>query len=364
MRADDDRLVTCALDSLDDVFYVYDAGGRLVHWNRALGEVFDLSDDELAGMRPTDFFVANDQPKIENAVARAIETGSAVVEARPDTPAGTIMFELTGRRLTDEDGQIVGLAGIGRDVTERREREWQLQRQNERLSEFSDVLTHDLRNPLQVAISYLELERVERDTDRLAEVSGVLERIEEIIDDVLLVAREGRAVIEREPVDVAEVARSAWQRMETEGARLETETTRQVEGDAERLVRLFENVYRNALEHGSTSNPPGADDAIEHGGEVRVRVVDIDGGFAIEDDGPGFPTANREELFDPGVSNASEGTGFGLNIVRTLAEAHGWTVSATDATDGGARLEFEFDVVSSGAAGLDATERREPDDRG
>jgi PAS domain S-box-containing protein len=346
MRADDDRLVECALDSLDDVFYVYDSGGQLVRWNRELNEVFDLSDADLDGMYATEFFLQSDRPKIENAIARVLEHGSAVVEARADTPDGPVLFELTGRRLTDDDGRTVGLAGVGRDVTESREREWQLKRQNERLSEFSDILTHDLRNPLQVAISYLELERDERDTDRLTSVSEALDRIKRIIDDVLLVAREGKAVIEREPVALDDIARDAWRQVETGEARLETETTRQVDGDAERLVRLFENVYRNA---------------VEHGGDVRVVVVDTDGGFAVEDDGPGFPREDRDELFDPGVTSSADGTGFGLNIVRTLAEAHGWSVHATDAADGGARLEFEFDVVTNGAAGLDPKEGMESD---
>ena len=219
MRADEHRLVERALDSLDDVFYVYDSGGRLVYWNDALRNVFGFSEEDLGGMRPTEFFVASDRPNIERAFDAAIEHGSAVVEARAETVDGPILFELTGQRLVDGDGSVVGVSGIGRDVTESREREWQIERQNERLAEFADVLTHDLRNPLQVAISYLEIERATADSERLGAVADALDRIGRIIDDVLLVAREGQAVIEREPVELAEVAENAWAQVATDGGR-------------------------------------------------------------------------------------------------------------------------------------------------
>jgi PAS domain S-box-containing protein len=322
MGGDEEPLDRRALDAIDDVFYVYDAQGRLVYWNRALNEVFDRSDAELDGMTAPSFFLPADREKVERAVERVFEAGSAVVEARADSADGTILFELTGRLITDAEGQGVGFAGTGRDVTESREREWRLERQNERLTEFSEVLTHDLRNPLQVAISYLELERAAADSEELANVAAALDRLQQIIDDVLLVAREGQTVIEREPVDLARVARGAWAQVETGAATLVVETTREVAGDAERLGRLFENVYRNAVDHGSTGNrnSGGSGDAVEHGSGdgqraagaedpgdegargVTVTVRDTERGFVVEDDGVGFPAGDRERLFDPGVS--------------------------------------------------------------
>jgi PAS domain S-box-containing protein len=339
MRGNERLPVERALDAQEDVFYVYDERGRLVDWNSALEDVFGLDGAELAGMSATAFFVPEDRPKIERAIAEVLESGSVVVEARASTADGPVLFELTGQRLSDEEGKIVGLAGIGRDVTTVREREWQLARQNERLSEFADVLAHDLRNPLQVALSYLEIEREREDSAELAEAQGALGRIERIIDDVLTVAREGQAVTEAETVDLATVARRAWEQVETGSADLSLRTARRVEGDPDRLERLFENCYRNALEHAG----PG----------VSVVVADTDDGFVIEDDGPGFPVEGRERLFEPGVSEAPGGTGFGLNIVRNMAEAHGWSVRADDGDGGGARLAFELDAVATDAVGLD-----------
>jgi signal transduction histidine kinase len=145
--------------------------------------------------------------------------------------------------------------------------------------------------------------------------------------------------------------------VDTEQATLETDTTRAVEADRSRLQQLFENLYRNAVEHGSTSPPsqtpedavehgstsPSSqtpEDAVEHGGhDVSVSVGVTADGFYVADTGPGIPESDREEVFEAGYSTAEEGTGFGLRIVEQIADAHGWEVAVTDSEEGGARFE-------------------------
>jgi signal transduction histidine kinase len=99
------------------------------------------------------------------------------------------------------------------------------------------------------------------------------------------------------------------------------------------------------VEHGS-EDAQGAEDAVDHGTTdeeppvtVRVGRFGTDGLY-VTDDGPGVPAADREAVFETGYTTTTEGTGFGLAIVRRTAEAHGWSVSVTDGADGGARFEF------------------------
>jgi signal transduction histidine kinase len=73
---------------------------------------------------------------------------------------------------------------------------------------------------------------------------------------------------------------------------------------------------------------------------VTVRVGDLGDGFYVADDGPGIPADRREDVFEPGYSTARDGTGFGLSIVRELADLHGWTVRATESESGGVRFEI------------------------
>jgi signal transduction histidine kinase len=74
---------------------------------------------------------------------------------------------------------------------------------------------------------------------------------------------------------------------------------------------------------------------------VNVGRLDEDNGFYVEDTGSRIPQERRDDVFNHGVTSSEGGTGFGLSIVADIAKAHGWTVSVTDETDGGARFEFK-----------------------
>jgi signal transduction histidine kinase len=208
--------------------------------------------------------------------------------------------------------------------------------------------------------------------------------METIIDDVLELARQGRTVGETEPVSLATVADEAWATVRTGPATLTVADDAAVEADPDRLRRLLENLFRNAVEHGSTGNqnsersgdavehgstsPPsqGQEDAVEHGGpDVTVTVGPLsagssgsdaggtqraDGGtgFYVEDDGPGIPESDREAVFESGFTTETDGTGFGLTIVREIAEAHGWAVSLVDSEVGSTTAVTDGTATSTG----------------
>jgi signal transduction histidine kinase len=117
-------------------------------------------------------------------------------------------------------------------------------------------------------------------------------------------------------------------------------TERTVLADRSRLRQLFENLFRNAVEHGSTSSRTPSDEVVEHAGpNLTVTVGDCDGGFYIADDGRGVPAELRDGLFEPGSSGEGGGLGLGLSIVSRVAQAHGWEVAVTESESGGARFE-------------------------
>jgi signal transduction histidine kinase len=73
---------------------------------------------------------------------------------------------------------------------------------------------------------------------------------------------------------------------------------------------------------------------------VTVSVGDLEDGFYVADDGSGIPDDVRDSVFDAGFTTSSDGTGFGLNIVEAVANAHDWTVSIEESESGGARFEI------------------------
>jgi signal transduction histidine kinase len=266
---------------------------------------------------------------------------------------------------TDRDlFRILGSAVKAAMVRERRATE--LRRQNERLDDFASVVAHDLRNPLSVATMFTEQAVETGDLAYLNDVADAHDRMAELIEDVLTLARADPSLEDPEPVKVAWVAIEAWEYVDTANATLSVEDAVPiVAGDKGRLTQLFENLFRNSVEHGSTGSRPQADDSVEHdaldddssrgettdsddsenvddgGLTITVGVLPDRDGFYVGDDGVGVDPAFDGDVFEHGVTSSADGTGFGLSIVSDIAHAHGWSVSLAESAAGGARFEFE-----------------------
>lgn len=218
------------------------------------------------------------------------------------------------------------LEAVERELTVR-QREAELARQNERLEEFTSVVSHDLRNPLTVAKGRLELAREDTDSEELDHVAEALDRMNELIEDTLVLARQGQTIDETAVVGLSGIVNEAWDTADVVDASLDLEgDLGTLRGDGDRLRELLENLFRNAVEHG--------------GDQVTVTVGRCNGGFYVADDGRGIPVEDHEEVFDHGYSTRTAGTGLGLAIVKRIAEAHGWDVTVAESANGGARFEF------------------------
>ena len=258
---------------------------------------------------------------------------------------GTVCFAATEPRDMDfSDSERSFVEVMARWLSyeyDNREYRRRLEAQNDRLERFASMVSHDLRNPLNVATSHLELLRDEHESEHIGEIGRGLDRMESLIQDILLLARQGEEIGERTELELAAVARQAWGGVVTEDGHLTVADDRVVNADESRLVQLFENLFRNSVEHGSTNSRTQSDDAVEHGnGNVEVTVGTLPAGFYVEDDGPGIPVDERERVFDQGYSGDSDGTGIGLRIVAEIAHGHGWEVAVTESAAGGARFEI------------------------
>ena len=119
-----------SLESLRDSFYMLDADGRLQRWNSSFSAVTGYSDADLDGMDALDLIAPADRQRVAEAIDTALNTGSVVVEADLLTSDGeTIPHEFTGTRLTDTEGALRGIVGIGRDVSARQRRLDRLRKQ-------------------------------------------------------------------------------------------------------------------------------------------------------------------------------------------------------------------------------------------
>ena len=247
----------------------------------------------------------------------------------------------------DTDEALVEiLASSLRASLDRVQRETRLREQNERLDEFASILSHDLRNPLNIAEGHLDLARESAEPEpNFDAVERSLDRIGTLVDDLLTLAREGKAAADTQQVDFGDLARSCWLGVETGEAAFRIEDEGTISADESRLRQLFENLFRNSVEHGSTRRQTQSGDSVEHGSTGAPVTVTVgrlsDGdGFYVADDGVGIPEAERDRVLASGYSTVSGSTGLGLAIVKDVAATHGWSLAVTESASGGARFEF------------------------
>ena len=277
-----------------------------------------------------DFYHPGDRATIVDAFERLQTTGEGYdLELRIITATDEQRWVRTlGAPWYDDDGTFIGARGAFQDITERKERERELQRTNARLEEFASVVSHDLRNPLTVAQVALELARESGAAEDFDRAEAAHKRMNALIDDLLTLARNGQQVDETQPVVLRTLLESVCETIPSDRATIDIALADYcVDADEGRLRQLVENLLSNALVH-------GGDDVT-----IRIGRLESGGGFYVADDGPGIPRAIREAIFDQGYSTTSDGTGFGLAIVKGIVEAHGWTVDMTESEEGGARFE-------------------------
>lgn len=269
-----------------------------------------------------------DKERVLATIDDALEScGEYEAEYRLRTADGDLRWVVARGTVDCNDaGRPISFPGAITDITERKRAETELERQNERLNEFANVISHDLRNPLNVIELSLSSARRECDSDHLDAIEDARDRMETLIEDLLALARHGETVRDSEQVDLATLIDESWGTVETADATLIGECDFLVQADRSRLQQVFENLFRNAVEHA--------------GEDVTIRVSELDDGFAIEDDGSGIPEPIRDELFDAGRTTSENGTGFGLTIVEQIVDAHDWEIQVADGADGGARFEI------------------------
>ncbi|MFD1641200.1 histidine kinase N-terminal 7TM domain-containing protein [Halohasta litorea] len=351
--------------TLDDPVFVVTTSNRVLDANRAARAVVDVDGDSIGGQDLTSILP---DPLLEDGDLHPELAGAMECVIEVDGTPRQYIARLRGTEpaTTDEPrGCILSLT----DITLQKTQQESLEAKNEQLERLAGVVSHDLATPLATGESLLHLIRADlaspsAEVDQsLSDLETVHRRLRAFAEGLPALARESTDVKTPTDCDLETVARNAWDVVDTAGLGLSVESTCRLTADASRLQQAFENLFQNSVEHGSTSSPTEPGDSVEHGSTssrtepgdsvdhaadarqpsvttVTVGTLPAASGFYIEDDGPGIPADRREDLLAFGVSTGS-GSGYGLAIVRTIVDAHGWSLAITDSEAGGARFEIE-----------------------
>lgn len=239
--------------------------------------------------------------------------------------------------------QAQSRARLKQEQAELATRERELERQNERLDQFASMISHDLRNPLNVATMRVEVAQENTESEHLDTAMTALDRMENLIEDVLILARQGEQVDDTESVQLSEIATQCWTVVDTTGATMQIEEDLTFKADPSRLQQLLENLFRNSIEHSSPERETRTDGGSgDRNNDVTISLGSLNeqSGFYVADDGPGIPEDERDDVFDSGYSTADSGTGLGLAIVQEIIIAHDWEITVTESAAGGARFEI------------------------
>ena len=248
-----------------------------------------------------------------------------------------------GHRGRDE------VAALARDFDRMAERLTELLEGQRRL--LRDV-SHELRSPLARLRVALELaERAEDRDQALARIGKEADALERLVGEVLSLSRleSGQAALERKPVDLPALVEGVVEDADFEArarqrrVSLECPAAPVVAGDPALLRAAVENVVRNAVRHTAPETT------------VAVTVAEADGEAVVTvcDRGAGVPEAELVRLFQPFTrvedarDRGSGGHGLGLAISRRAAEAHGGTVDAENAPEGGLRVTLRLPVSAT-----------------
>ncbi|HKN94432.1 MAG TPA: ATP-binding protein [Thermoleophilaceae bacterium] len=213
---------------------------------------------------------------------------------------------------------------------------------------FVSDASHELRTPLTILRGQLEVLARQKDVSRedvqrvTRLVSAETERMERLVDDLLLLAKtEEGSPLNRHPIELRDYMHDVLDAVSLTADRdfeLGAVSDVSIEADPDRLAQVIHNLAQNAVAHTA------------EGGLVRLSAA-ANGRyvrFAVEDDGPGIPPDQRDRIFDRfhrtdiSRARATGGSGLGLAIARALVEAHGGRIRAGESPEGGARLEFDL----------------------
>jgi len=246
---------------------------------------------------------------------------------------------LRERLIEEEVGKQVQ-ASVGR------EREALKDEHQRSMEELSASIAHEIRNPITAAKSLVQQMGEDPQADDNAEYAQValneLERVERSITHLLRYARDED--FRRADVQLVDVLESAIETFRDRAAREDVEIVRQfdsegsIQGDAEKLRRVFINLVGNAIDSLVEADVEKKNVEVALGENLAGTEVWV----RVRDNGPGIDPETERKIFDPFFTSKSGGTGLGLPITRKIVEAHEGTIEVDSIPGDGASFILTF----------------------
>jgi PAS domain S-box-containing protein len=334
-----EREATTLLDSMPDYAFLKDLNGVYITANLNFCNVVGVARPDLTGLTDFDLYPRATAEAYRVDDQRVLESGQSFSTGEETRRDGERQITTSTRKspLRDGEGQIIGLIGWVTDITELKQ-----------VEAFAYSASHDLRAPLQNidGFSWVLSEKFSEQLgvegrQHLDRIHAAIQRMKDLIDDLLRLSQTTYSEMHREPVDLSELVRSlAAEIQQRNPARVVEWVVADhltANGDARLLRVALENLLSNAFKFTRRQPKP----RIEFD-----RVVGADGRteYCVRDNGAGFDMAQADKLFVPfkrlHAQSEFAGTGVGLATVQRIIQRHGGHVRAESVLGHGASFYF------------------------
>ena len=346
------RLLVEAVE--DYAIFMVDPDARVVSWNAGARRIKGYEADEVLG-RPLSLFYTPEDVEAgepQRLLDHARRHGHVAAEGwRVRKDGSRFWATATISALRDDDGNLLGYAKITRDRSASKAYEDELARSNADLEVFAGVISHDLREPLQLITAFAELldERLaeaDADTRRLVVRMGrAARRMREMLDGVRAWSRVGGPSARgMQDVDLteltADVVDTLGPALAERGIEVTVGTLPTVIGDAPQIGQVLQNLIANAAKFGAS--------------RVEVSAERENGAWVINvaDDGPGIPPDKGEEIFGMFTrldrESSAGGSGIGLAVAARVVGRHGGRIWVEGRPGGGSVFRFSLPPEPAG----------------
>jgi len=304
-------------------------------------EIYGLSStDDLAIEKVQQYYHPDDRVAVREAFQQARDHGESFdCKVRLISDDGTQRWVRLAGEALRINGETRTVRGIIQDVSERESMKVKIRQQNDKLNDLIQVVTHDIRNALQVGFGQLEHAQETSSSEAFDRTHEALERIRELMDRIVTLSQQGQEPRQIERIDLADVAQAALKTVNEPRLTLTAIGTCSLDGDPARLQRLFERLFENTAKYTETSV------TVTIGLIQPIRTTTreesgLSAGFYIEDDGPGLDEELTDHIFKGGYTTTADETGFRLANIAQIADAHGWEMNVSTSSARGTRFAF------------------------
>ena len=365
LRESEQRL-RAIFDSAQDAIFIKDVEGRYSQVNLAMENLLGLSRDEIVGKTEFDLM----DPKSAKRLRRADEqvlAGATIDEENSIRIDGVKRyFHNLKVPLTNPIGEVVGLCGVSRDITIRKnamlakEKHLKIEAANKAKTEFLARVSHELRTPLNAIIGYSEMlledsreegaERYSKDLSKILDASGqLLELINDILDMSKVETGEMKLNVEKVRLEeiIAEVSSIMSPLMKTNENRFEIirefQTDLQLRVDRAKLRQVLLNLLSNASKFTRNGNVTLKAEFLKKASLEKIR-------FSVKDDGIGIDETKLTRIFrrfaqaEDDTAFKYGGTGLGLPITKAFLEMMEGSIEVTSEIGKGSLFEVTLPV--------------------